>query len=98
MKLLRAVGVVGLLLVAVAGTIRVRSATQSANGQGTVAAQDTSVVDRGDIQVTVGTTGQIQAARQVALSFPANGKVNAILVNEGDHVLKGQTIATVDST
>jgi RND family efflux transporter MFP subunit len=56
------------------------------------------VVDRGDIQVAVGTTGQIQANKQVALSFPANGKVNAILVNEGDHVLKGQTIATVDST
>lgn len=98
MKSLRAVAVVGLLLVAIAGTIRVRSASQAANGQGTVAAQDTSLIDRGDIQVVVGTTGQIQAKQQVALSFPANGKVNAILVNEGDHVLKGQTIATVDST
>src|SRR5579859_3301835 len=95
---LRNVALIGILLIAVAGLIRIRPMLEGNSNQPTVSAQDTSTVDKGDVQVTVSTTGQISANQQFALNFAGNGKVSKILVNEGDHVLKGQTIAVLDQT
>jgi HlyD family secretion protein len=58
--------------------------------------QEIASVDRGDIVLTVSATGSIRANRETPLTFLATGKVNAIHVREGQRVLAGQTLATLD--
>jgi len=99
---LRNLILVGLALIAVAGGVRVVTGRQqpstSTDTTATTAAQDTTRVTRGDVSVTVAATGSIQANQTTSLTFGASGKVTAINVAEGDHVLKGQTLATLDTT
>lgn len=63
----------------------------------TVEIQDSSTVDRGDIVLTVSATGSIQALQEVPLAFAALGKVDTLNVKVGDHVLRGQTLASLDT-
>jgi HlyD family secretion protein len=96
---LRNLIILAILVIAVAAFIRFRVLAQAAGGRGggTSLTQDTSVVDRGEVTITVSATGPIQANQTVSLSFPISGKVATINVNEGDHVRKGQTIATLNT-
>ncbi|MEM6620020.1 MAG: efflux RND transporter periplasmic adaptor subunit [Pseudomonadota bacterium] len=41
--------------------------------------------------------GQVEPRRTVAVSFELSGRLNAILVDEGDYVTAGQHIATLDT-
>lgn len=42
-------------------------------------------------------TGKTKAKEEVNLSFRVSGQIQRILVNEGDHVSKGQVVAEMDS-
>lgn len=96
---LRNVLLVGLVLIVVAGVIRVASATrQPTSTQTSSATQDVTRVERGEVSLIVSATGSLKATQTVSLAFALTGKVTAINVAEGDHVRKGQTLATLDTT
>src|SRR4051812_48123335 len=70
---------------------------RSAEASATTQIQDIAAVDRGDIALTVSATGAIHAQQEVPLAFASVGKVTEINVAEGDRVLKGQTLAVLDT-
>lgn len=96
LKGVRTVIVAGLVLIGIAAVIRYLSTSSSTRTNGVNVPVETVTVDRGDIAITVNATGNIQAKQNVSLAFASSGKVTAINAKEGDYVLKGQTIATVD--
>ncbi|HHB90068.1 MAG TPA: HlyD family efflux transporter periplasmic adaptor subunit [Anaerolineae bacterium] len=53
-------------------------------------------VTKGDIYATVSSTGVIEPAQEVKLSFKGTGKVADILVDIGDPVKKGQILARLE--
>ncbi len=61
------------------------------------AAQETAVVDRGDLVVSVAVSGNLEMPRKTDLSFGATGVVAEVLVDEGDNVVKGQVLARLDA-
>src|ERR1700694_3880981 len=96
-KTIRNTLVVGTALILVAAFARV-SYLQSLTDPANQIVQDTSVVDHGDIVVTVSASGPIQPALKLPLVFLQTGKVQTVQVTEGQTVLKGQTLATLDTT
>jgi RND family efflux transporter MFP subunit len=54
-------------------------------------------VTRGDIVQTVSVTGSIKADPTIDLHFQKSGKVNEILVKEGEKVKEGQLLATLEN-
>jgi HlyD family secretion protein len=57
---------------------------------------ETYTVKRGDIYATVTSTGVIEPAEEVKLTFKGTGKVDEILVDVGDKVEKGQILAHLE--
>lgn len=53
-----------------------------------------TTVERGDVELTVSNTraGSIKACRRSGLSMPIGGRVERLLVNEGDYVTAGQLL------
>lgn len=58
----------------------------------------TETVRRGSVSETVSVTGEIVPSEFVDLSFQKIGIVDRVLVKEGDIVMKGETIASLDSS
>lgn len=56
----------------------------------------TETVTRGNVAHIVSISGVVEANNAAELAFPASGKVAEVLVNEGDHVTKGQTLAKLE--
>lgn len=56
-----------------------------------------AVVSRGDIGAALALTGTIEPFRQVHMVPEVAGKIEAILVKEGDQVKKGQVLARLDT-
>ena len=52
---------------------------------------------RGVVQSTVSGSGNIQSSSQLDLGFKTSGVVQDIYVSQGDHVVKGQLIATLNA-
>lgn len=50
------------------------------------------------LQTTVGTSGTIEPATQSTLSFTSSGTVTSVTAAPGDKVVKGQRLATMEST
>ena len=96
-KLLRNVIILAVLIVGIALFIKSRSGGQGAATAANIIVQETSVVQRDDVALTVSATGPLQAIQKVSLTFRTSGNVASVNVTEGDHVLKGQTIATLDT-
>jgi RND family efflux transporter MFP subunit len=94
-KRLQAVTILALIGILMAVVVRGQLSVP-VGAAGSPSAAETSVVDRGDIAQVVSATGPIQAQQNVALAFSTVGTVAAINVEEGDHVLKGQLLATLD--
>ncbi len=65
--------------------------------QAAVVAEETTLVERGDIVVTVSAVGTLRPIQQISLFFPVPGKVSAIAVAEGDSVVAGQELARLDT-
>lgn len=58
----------------------------------------TAVVKRGSLRITVEGTGDITTAREASLTFSSSGKVEEMLVEQGDHVEAGQPLARQDTS
>lgn len=55
-------------------------------------------VSRGDLHVTILSTGTVAPENRLDIKPPIAGRVDEILVDEGDEVIKGQTLAWMSST
>src|SRR5438105_451608 len=55
-------------------------------------------VTRGDIQATVLSSAALQPASDLSLTFGTAGTIASIAVKPGDHVTKGQVLATLDTS
>ena len=97
-KHLRTLIILGLLAIGAAALVRFGAANAQGSQPQTVANEETTTVERGSVQIVVSATGPIQPKQKVTMAFPASGNVVAINVQEGDHVLKGQTLAILDQT
>jgi macrolide-specific efflux system membrane fusion protein len=56
----------------------------------------TSVVKRGDVEVSVLATGKVEAAKTVDVGAQASGQIQRLLVKLGDRVKKGDLLAEID--
>src|SRR5258708_15770376 len=91
------VAAIGIIALAVVIVVTRTGMTASAAPAFKPDARETATIEQGDVQTTLAASGSIQANQQLALSFQTTGKVTAINVSQGDHVLKGQVIAVLDS-
>ena len=55
-------------------------------------------VEKGDIVQTILATGTVQPENRVEIKPPVQGRVEEVLVKEGQHVKKGQLLALMSST
>jgi HlyD family secretion protein len=57
-----------------------------------------TAIKRGDVTETISASGTVQASNQVTLNLPGGGgdRITSINVQVGDHVKKGQILATID--
>jgi len=58
---------------------------------------ETTEVIRGDVTASVSVSGNLEMPRKANLSFGITGLVAEILVDEGESVVKGQTLARLDA-
>ncbi len=68
------------------------------NNTSAEAAAPTAVVSRGTIEEVVGATGHVSAERQATLTFASSGQIDAVLVQEGQQVQAGDTLARLDTS
>ena len=61
------------------------------------AVQETAKVTRGNLVISVDVSGNLEMPRKVDLSFGTSGMIKAIMVEEGDRVVKGETLAKLDA-
>lgn len=59
--------------------------------------QETVEAMRGDLVISVDVSGNLEMPRKVDLSFGTSGMVKAIMVEEGDRVVEGETLAKLDA-
>ncbi|HEX9230897.1 MAG TPA: biotin/lipoyl-binding protein [Jatrophihabitantaceae bacterium] len=57
----------------------------------------TQTVATGTVRQSVSATGTLAPASEENLNFSVSGEVTKVAVSEGQHVKKGQTLATIDS-
>jgi len=59
--------------------------------------QQTAEAMRGDLVISVDVSGNLEMPHKTDLSFGTSGMVKAIMVEEGDRVVKGETLAKLDA-
>lgn len=88
----RWIGIAALAFLACGGTlVVVRS-----RGQDAAARYETAAVRRGSLRVTVSATGTIEPTNKVDVGSELSGLIEAMSVDENDHVTKGQVLARLD--
>nr|WP_290666557.1 efflux RND transporter periplasmic adaptor subunit [Ardenticatena sp.] len=58
----------------------------------------TTIVQRGDLPITVEALGQVQMLHSVPLAFPTSGRLITVTVQPGDIVSAGTVLAQLDTT
>jgi multidrug efflux pump subunit AcrA (membrane-fusion protein) len=86
-------GVSVVVVLATAGVVAWRL-TNSATGSTT---ERTVEVTARTIRQTVGSTGTVEPKRRADLSFASTGTVSSVRVSVGQHVVKGQRLASIDT-
>lgn len=86
----------GLVLTALLLALPLAAACDSGGGSGV--SQQLVKVERGDLTVSVTGSGKIEATREARLTFGSSGKVDGILVKEGDEVREGDVLARLDTS
>src|ERR1700733_9465997 len=86
---LAAIGVVAVVL----GILDIGSPASSAR-----TAKEIVTAERGVVQSTVTGSGAVEPAVDDSVSFQTSGTLQHLYVKEGEHVVKGQMLATLDST
>lgn len=61
------------------------------------AVQETAKATRGNLVISVDVSGNLEMPRKVDLAFGTSGVIKEIMVEEGDRVVKGQTLAKLDA-
>jgi HlyD family secretion protein len=61
-----------------------------------LAGSETTTVKRGNLKVTVSSSGTVQPVQSADLSFGVNGTIERLLVDEGQSVKRGQELAALD--
>ena len=64
----------------------------------TRSAFDTAVVERGDLRITVESTGEVEPRNRLDVKPPIAGRLEELSVDEGDTVKKGQILGWISST
>ncbi|MGZ8795689.1 MAG: efflux RND transporter periplasmic adaptor subunit [Gaiellaceae bacterium] len=90
--LVRWMGLAALVLLACGGTL----VLTRARGESRAARYETATVSRGSLRVTVSATGTIEPTNQVDVGSELSGLIEAMNVDENDHVTKGQVLARLD--
>ncbi len=55
------------------------------------------LVERGDLRITISAAGTVSPQNRIELRPPLSGRIDAILVREGDTITKGQVLAWISS-
>lgn len=56
------------------------------------------VIEKGDLEVTILATGTVQPENRLEIKPPVAGRIDRVVVEEGQKVYKGQTLAWMSST
>ena len=80
-----------------AGGIYFNTHHRSFQAKAETASVQTATVEKGDISTTVVGTGNLEGSSAQDVTMPAGVKVDKVLVESGDSVQKGDTLATVDA-
>ena len=88
----------GLILTIVCLTLLGTTACDAFGGGKEEVSQQLVEVVRGDITVSVTGSGKIEASREARLTFGSTGRVDKILVKEGDEVSQGEVLARLDTS
>ena len=105
MPRMRAVSLASLCLSLLAGGCGSKSGEAAANPPATTTSSADSAVSlpvvgaevwRGDLVLSIRTTGQVRAERQVSLKGETQGTVQGVLVRPGDRVESGQVLVQLD--
>ncbi|MFC1892783.1 efflux RND transporter periplasmic adaptor subunit [Chloroflexota bacterium] len=91
MRSWRVLGIVVLCLVLIGSTACV-------GGDGEGSSRQSAEVVRGDLAVTVGGSGNVEALRERKLTFGTGGKIETIYVLDGDKVSPGDVLAKLDTS
>ncbi len=62
------------------------------------AAPEKATVEIGSLSITVSATGTVAPAQESSLAFGGSGLVKSVRAVEGQHVVKGQVLATIDDS
>lgn len=77
---------------------RQTTARQSTAAAAATLEQETVVVERGTLRLTVEAGGSLAPARELGVAFASGGKVTEVLVEVGDAVKAGDVLARLDDT
>ena len=92
-----AAGMSVVLVGGAAGGIYFNTHHRSFQAKAETASVQTATVEKGDISTTVVGTGNLEGSSAQDVTMPAGVKVDEVLVESGDSVQKGDTLATVDA-
>lgn len=92
-----AAGMSVVLVGGAAGGIYFNTHHRSFQAKAETASVQTATVEKGDISTTVVGTGNLEGSSAQDVTMPAGVKVDKVLVESGDSVQKGDTLATVDA-
>lgn len=98
MKTFRRLLMLGCAAIMLAGWVRYRRIDGAADGQREdVEIQESYRAARGNLEITVGVAGTIEAEEELPLFFTAQGNVAQVLVEVGEWVVEGQPLAQLDT-
>lgn len=92
-----AAGMSVVLVGGAAGGIYFNTHHRSFQAKAETASVQTATVEKGDISTTVVGTGNLEGSSAQDVTMPAGVKVDKVLVESGDSVQKGDTLATVNA-
>lgn len=92
------ISVVVVAVVAVAGWLGYQRFWLPRQQAAQVPTFESTLAERGAIASTVSATGSIQPDSELSLAFRGTGRVDQVLVSEGQRVEEGQLLASLDTT
>jgi HlyD family secretion protein len=95
-RLLLLIAVLVIMGVGVGFLVKYQSTAKKPKVEAGKTPPDYAEVKRGDITIKVDGTGTVEPRTKVSLKSEASGRIEKLLVKEGDQITKGQTVAILD--